>query len=251
LPALHRAQHRVRIGHLHADHPHLGPHRLDVGRHTGDQPTAANGHEDRIQRALVLAQDLHRHRALAGDHIGIVEGVHEGQALRLLDLQRVLVGIAVAVAVQQHFATQCSHRIDLELGRRDRHHDHGAAVQALGRQRHALGMVAGTSADNPTLQRVGRQPHHLVVGPAQLETEHGLLVLALEQHLVGQTARQAARRFQRGFARHVINTGGEDALEVIGCDALRTRTCGARGGGVSGTGTACGHGLGGADEGGG
>ena len=61
-----------------------GPHRLDVGGHARDQPAAADGHEHRVDRALVLAQDLHRDRALAGDHVGVVEGVHEGQALRLL-----------------------------------------------------------------------------------------------------------------------------------------------------------------------
>jgi hypothetical protein len=65
--------------------------------------------------------------------------------------------------------------------------------------------------------------HHLVVGAAQLEAEHRLLVFALEQHVVAEAARQAARRLQRGFTRHVVDAGGEDALEVIGRDALRLR----------------------------
>ena len=33
-----------------------------------------------VDRALVLAQDLHRDRALAGDHVGVVERMDEGQA---------------------------------------------------------------------------------------------------------------------------------------------------------------------------
>jgi hypothetical protein len=49
----------------------------------------------------------------------------------------------------------------------------------------------------PRFQLLGRQVGHLVVGAAQLEAEHRLLVLALEQHVVAQAARQAARRLQR------------------------------------------------------
>ena len=82
LAGAHRAQHRVGVDGLHADHLDLGPHRLDVGGDAGDQPAAADGDEHRVDRALVLAQDLHRDRALAGDHVRVVEGVHEGQALR-------------------------------------------------------------------------------------------------------------------------------------------------------------------------
>ena len=82
LAGAHRAQHGVGVGGLHADHPDLGPHRLDVRRHAGDQPAAADGHEHGVDRALVLAQDLHGDGALAGDHVGVVEGVDEGQALR-------------------------------------------------------------------------------------------------------------------------------------------------------------------------
>jgi hypothetical protein len=59
-------------------------------------------------------------------------------------------------------------------------------------QRHALCVVAGRSADHAALQLLGRQVRHLVVGAAQLEAEHRLLVLALEQHVVAQSPRQAA-----------------------------------------------------------
>jgi hypothetical protein len=38
----------------------------------------------------VLAQDFHADGALAGDHVGIVEGVDEGQLLLLFQRQRVL-----------------------------------------------------------------------------------------------------------------------------------------------------------------
>jgi len=46
---------------------------------------------------------------------------------------------------------------------------------------------------------------HLVVGATQLEAEHGLLVLALEQHLVVQAAAQALGGLQRRLHRDVVN----------------------------------------------
>ena len=253
----HRLQHGIGIGGLHADDADLGPQRLDIGRHAGDQPAAADGHEDGVDRPLVLAQDLHRHRALAGDHVGIVEGMHEhqlafggdlqrmlvgrvvhiavqhhfaagvvegmheAQSLRLLQFQRVRMGVAVAVAVQHDLAAQRMHGVDLQLRCRHRHHDDGAAAQLLRRQRHALRVVAGRGADDAARQRLGVQVRHLVVRAAQLEAENRLLVFALEQHVVADAARQRARRLECGFTRHVVDAGGEDALQVAGGDALR------------------------------
>ncbi len=79
LAGTHRARHRVGIARLHADDAHLGTHRLDVGRDAGDQAAAADGDEHRVERALVLAQDLHADRALPGDHVRVVERMHESQ----------------------------------------------------------------------------------------------------------------------------------------------------------------------------
>ena len=73
-----------------------------------------------------------RDGALAGDHVGVVERMDEGQALLALQRQRVRVGVGVAVAVQHHLAAERLHGVDLELRRGHRHHDHGAAAQTLG-----------------------------------------------------------------------------------------------------------------------
>ena len=74
-----------------------GPQRLDVVGNTRDQAAAADGHEDGVEpvrtQAPQLAQHFHRDRALAGDHMGVVEGVDEGQALFLLQPDRMRVGV--------------------------------------------------------------------------------------------------------------------------------------------------------------
>ena len=76
-----RRLHAGGVVRLDADHLHLGPQELDVGGDAGGEPAAADRHEDRLDRVRVLAQDLHADRALAGDHVGVVVRVDEGQAL--------------------------------------------------------------------------------------------------------------------------------------------------------------------------
>ena len=79
-----RTVHGIRIGGLHADDLDVGAHLFDVGRHARDQSAAADGAEDGVDRRLALAQDFHADGALSGDHIGIVERVHESELLFFL-----------------------------------------------------------------------------------------------------------------------------------------------------------------------
>ena len=88
----------------------------------------------------MLPQDLHGDRALAGDHIRIVERVDEGQPMLGLQLGRVVVGVRVAVACQYHLAAQSLDGIDLDLRRGRGHHDHRTRTQLAGAQRDALGL---------------------------------------------------------------------------------------------------------------
>ena len=201
---------------MHADDFDLGAHRFDVVGHARNQAAAANGHKHGVKRALVLAQHFHGDGALAGNHLGVVKRVHKGHAVLLLQRERVLVRVGVAVAVQHHLAAQGFDGFDLQSGGGHRHHDHGLGAQAAGTQRHALGMVAGRGADDALFQLSRREVHHLVVGAAQLETEHRLLVFALEQHGVVQTAAEVFGHFQRGLLGHVVDTCGQDFFQVVG-----------------------------------
>jgi len=216
LARLDRTQHRVRVVRLHADHFDFGPHRFDVRRHARDQPAAADRDKDRVDRRLVLAQDFHRNRALAGDHVRVIERVHEGQAVLGFEFERVQVGIGVTFAGQHHLGAVRAHCVDLDLRRGHRHHDHRLAAQPLGRERHALRVVAGRGADHAPRELRGAELHHLVVRAAQFETEHRLRVFALQQHLVVQSLREVLRGLERCFDRDVVDAGGEDLLQVVG-----------------------------------
>ncbi|MPM77317.1 hypothetical protein SDC9_124320 [bioreactor metagenome] len=212
-------RHGVRVVHLHADHLDLGAHCLDVVGHTRNQPAAADGHKHRIQlvvaQSLQLAQHFHGDRALARDHVRIVEGVHKGQALFGLQLGSVFVGVRVALAAQHHLAAQGFHCIHFQLRRRGWHHNHGSRAQSGCAHRNALRVVAGRRTDHATRQLLRCELGHLVVGAAQLEAEHGLLVFALEQHLVVQASAEGFRDLQIGLDGDVVDACGQDLLQVI------------------------------------
>ena len=73
----------VGVVRLDADDLGLRAQVFDVSGDAGDQAATTDRYEDRVQRALMLAQDFHCHGALAGDHMGVVVGVHVDQALLL------------------------------------------------------------------------------------------------------------------------------------------------------------------------
>ncbi|MCY1526536.1 hypothetical protein D9M68_615660 [compost metagenome] len=168
----------------------------------------------------MLAQDFHAHRALARNDIGIVEGMDEGQFFLLFQDLRVRVGVGEALAGQHHLAAEAADRVDLYLRAGGGHDDDGAAAQPTGRQRHALGVVAGRRGNHPAVARRRAQVGHLVVRAAQLEAEYGLGIFALEQDRVRYPLGQQRRRFQRRFDRDVINLGSQDAFQIIGGHGL-------------------------------
>ncbi|MDW8392465.1 MAG: hypothetical protein RMK84_20330, partial [Oscillochloridaceae bacterium] len=130
------------VRRLHRDQPHVGAHRLEIGGDPGGEPAAADGHEQRVERTGLLGEQLHRHRALAGDHQRVVEGVDQtGAAARGqgLAMRRRLV---VAVAVEDQLGAKGAHRLDLDRRRGHRHHDRGLDPEVAGGERHALGVVA-------------------------------------------------------------------------------------------------------------
>jgi biosynthetic threonine ammonia-lyase long form len=149
------------------------------------------------------------------DTRSIVEGMHEHQVALAHDGLRVVVGTVVVVAVQHHLAAEVADRGHLDAGRGLRHHDHRRDAAALGRQRHALRVVAGRGADHAAPGRGLGQVRDLVVRAAQLEREHRLQVLALEHHAVFQALREARRMVERRFGGHVVDAGLEDSFYVV------------------------------------
>jgi len=138
-----RRLHAGRIVGLDPDHLDVGPQELDESRHAGRKAAAPDRHEDGLERARMLLQDLGADRALAGDHIGIVVRVHEGEAARVAEVDCMAVGLVEIVAVDHGMATPRLDARDLDARRRARHHDSGGDAELLGREGDALGVVTG------------------------------------------------------------------------------------------------------------
>ena len=85
------ARERLRVGRarggLHADDLDLRPRRLDRDRDAGREPAAADRHDD-LREVRHLLEQLEPERALAGDDVRVVEGVHEGEPVPLRALLR-------------------------------------------------------------------------------------------------------------------------------------------------------------------
>ena len=78
-PGHQRGRERRGARRLHADDPYVRSQRLGRHRHARDQPAATDAGDDRAH-LRALFEDLQRHRALAGDHVRVVERVDEHRA---------------------------------------------------------------------------------------------------------------------------------------------------------------------------
>ncbi|MNH12842.1 hypothetical protein D3C79_723950 [compost metagenome] len=147
----HRSLQAIGVFRFDTDHFDLRPQVLHISGDPGDQSAAANRHEDRVQCPRLLTQDLHGHRALPGDHIGVIEWRHEGRALAVGQGQRVGQGMGEALTVQHHMTAARAHPFDLQRWRSGRHDDGRPHPQVRSGQGHALGMVAGRGRDHAAL----------------------------------------------------------------------------------------------------
>ena len=215
------AIHRVRIGRLDTDDADLRPQPLHVRGDPADQPAAADGDEDRVDRLAQLPQDLHADRPLARDHVRVVVGVDERQLASAADAHRLGVGVVVRVALEDDRRPESGDGVDLDLRCRHRHHDRGLGPEALRGERHALGVVARGGGDDAPAEVRSRKAGHLVVRPAELEREDGLEILALQQQAVAEPGREKRRLVQRRLDGDVVDVRVEDRLQVVafGCGA--------------------------------
>jgi hypothetical protein len=173
-PAVHR---RVELG-LHAHDRDVGAQRLGCGADAGDQPTAADGHDEGVDVRRV-GEHLERDGALAGDDLGIVERMDEGQAPLLREAQRLAIGLVEHLAVEDDAGAVALrlHHLDARGGRRHDDGDRHAKPAAMVGER--LGMVAGGRRDHAAGAHLLRHQQQLVERSALLVGGGELEVLEL------------------------------------------------------------------------
>ena len=156
---------------------------------------------------MVLAQYLHRDRALARDHVRIVERMDEHEPALAREFDRVVIGLIVILAVQDDLAAEIRDGAHFDVRSRQRHHDHGIDAARARAERDALRVVARGRADHAARGRDRRQLRDFVVCTANFERKDRLEVFPLEIHAVLQSARQPRCVLERRFDRNVVNLG--------------------------------------------
>ena len=114
-------RHAARFG-LDADDLDVGRLRLDHRADAGDQAAAADRHDDRFDVGRLL-EDLERHRALARDHVRVVERMDEREAVALGELAGVRARLGQVGAVQDDVRAELAAVGDLDQRGELRHHD--------------------------------------------------------------------------------------------------------------------------------
>ena len=135
-----------------------GPQALDVRGDAGDQAAAADRDEDRVDRprGAGAGSPCRWCPARRSRPDRRRDGRTSARASSS-SAQRVAVGLVVGFAGAAPPRRRAPHRVDLDLRRGHRHHDHRAAAELLRRERHALRVVAGRGGDHAALQRLRRQ----------------------------------------------------------------------------------------------
>ena len=200
---------------LDADDDGLGMRRLDRHRHAAGEPPAAEGHHDLAQVLDVLGE-LEPERALAGDHVEVVEGVHEGEVALLRALSRGGDAVVDRPVEAVHDRAERARGAALGDRRVGRHVDLAPHPPRPRGVRRRLGVVAGAAHHQPVANLVAERGQ-LGQHAAQLERAGALQALGLERD------RAAAARAQRGGREdrrpaHEARSRRAGALEALAFD---------------------------------
>ncbi len=199
LAAPERGLHRRDLFGLDPDYPDLGVLRLDRERNAGDQAPASHRDNDGVKVGALLEQ-FQPQRPLAGDDLGIVEGMDEGQPALGFDLPGVGVSFVVIGAGQHHLSLVVARGGHLDERGPLRHHDDGANPEALAVKRHGQPVVAGAGRHDSPLPLHLREREELVRRPALFEGARHLEVLELDEAAGPSETRE---RFGVGAGRGV------------------------------------------------
>ena len=200
--------HAGRAGGLHADDAAVGLQALHGVGEAGDEPTAADGHEDHVHIRQLL-QNLQADGALAGHDAVIVEGMDEGEALLVPQAHGLSVGIVVHAGDEDHVRAIAAGGLDLGKGRALRDAYRGLDAHIAGGEGHALGVVAGGAGDDAALLLLVGKGGDLVVRAPELERAGLLQAVGLQ---VKVTAGDDAFRLDH---RRPIDDGLQHPLCIV------------------------------------
>ena len=155
----------------------LGKRRRD----SGDQPAAADRHDDDVHVGHVLG-DLQADRSLSRSDERVVEGMDERPACLLLELSQPVEHGLRSRRFEVDLGAVAPSGGDLGRTRRRPHHEQRVETFEPGAVRQRLRMVACGDADHASRALLRRQRAQLVQDAARLERARALEELGLEEH---------------------------------------------------------------------
>ena len=173
---------------LHADDLDIGTHGLDGNGNAANKTAAADGDDDLLDIGELL-KNLEADGPLAGDDIGVIEGVGKGVALFPGQALGFAGGIVIDARYQNDIGAVAARGLHLQDRRALRHADHRTDAELGRRERHALGVVAGRAGDDPVTGLLRREIADLVVGTADFERAGLLQVLGLDEEVFAEAGR--------------------------------------------------------------
>ena len=104
--------HAGRAGRLDAVHLHVGLQRLYGVSHSADEPAAAYWHHDGLQVGQLVEQ-FKAYCALSGDYVVVVEGVDEGVAVLVAQLECALISVVIHAGNEANLRPQAACGLNL------------------------------------------------------------------------------------------------------------------------------------------
>src|ERR1035437_155800 len=197
------AEHGGKLFRLDADDADSGIGLIERAGEAADEPAAADGDDDGFDVGDLLEQ-FEADGALAGDDLGVVEGVDEGAAFFNAAAQGLFAGFVVAGAEENDLGAVGAGGGDLGLRSGERHDDLGADGAGSGGEGDTLGVVSGAGRDDAALAFGLAERQQLVERASFLERAGALEVFKLEVQgqagELGEVVRELAGRHVNGLA---------------------------------------------------
>ncbi len=173
---------------------------LDDRADARDESAAADRHDDGLDLRCLL-EDLEGDRALARDHVRIVERVDEREPFALRELARVRARLGQVRAMEHDGRAELATVRDLDQRGEFRHHDGDGNAEQPAVVGDALRVVAGGGRDHAALALLGREEQQRVARAALLEAAGALQVVELAVDLRAGEMRQRDRRRRMATGR--------------------------------------------------
>ena len=206
-----RRQRRAQFGGTNGLHCHHSDFRPEGGDNdAGTCKKAATAHRYHKRPDIgILLQDFQGTGGLSGNDIGVIERRNDDQPLLGRNRLGALLPGLRSGSTEDDLSTESPDALYLDVGGVVRHDDRRTATEVAGGEGHSLAMISAGVCNNARRPLGGGQQGDGVVGAADLEGPHRLLLLTLEVSRYPEPLGEGRELHQRRANRDSVeSTGG-------------------------------------------